>query len=69
MAAAKAEWDHKASLISEAKAEFNKKNNPAAAKALEKKSEGAGFDSMCIFASGKGAGTRCSAIDELGVPI
>jgi hypothetical protein len=49
MAAAKAEWDHTASLISEAKAEFNKKNNPEAAKAAEKKSEGTGFDSMCIY--------------------
>jgi F-type H+-transporting ATP synthase subunit e len=51
MAAAKAEWDHKASLISEAKAEFNKKNNPEAAKAAEKKSAGAGFDSMCTLSS------------------
>jgi F-type H+-transporting ATP synthase subunit e len=46
MAAAKADYDHKAKLISEAKAEYNKKTNPESAKAAESKPAGKGFDSM-----------------------
>ncbi|KAF2436578.1 hypothetical protein EJ08DRAFT_644910 [Tothia fuscella] len=46
MASAKAEYDTKAKLIAEAKAEYNRKNNPQAAKAADSKSAGKGFDMM-----------------------
>jgi len=43
MASAKAEYEHKARLISEAKAEYNKKNNPQTSSSASQP-ESKGFD-------------------------